>query len=108
MAVGERYLEGELRSDRLPDHSYSVAARDEQFWWHEGRYFRRNEIWRAVIDRRTGLIERDELVKSNCALVTYVPTGVTVLDAGQATTRPRSTTRDGSRSTVRSASGSAR
>ncbi|MGH3414634.1 MAG: hypothetical protein ACRDPH_16275 [Marmoricola sp.] len=42
--------------------------------------FRRNEIWRDVIDRRTGNSLGKELLKRNCALVTYEPTGVGVRD----------------------------
>jgi vancomycin resistance protein VanW len=71
--VGERYLEGELRADVEQAHSYSVHARDEQFFVHEGQHFRRNEIWRTVIDRRTGDHLREERLKRNLALVTYVP-----------------------------------
>ena len=35
--------------------------------------FRRNQIWRRVIDRRTGDQVGEELVKTNCALVVYEP-----------------------------------
>lgn len=41
--VGERYLEGELRSDREPAHSYSVYAKDERFFSHDGDWFRRTK-----------------------------------------------------------------
>lgn len=78
--VGDRYLEGELRADRELPHSYSVHARDEQFLQHEGRIFRRNEIWRTVIDRRTGRQLGEELLKRNCALVKYQPEGTQVVD----------------------------
>ncbi len=78
--VGDRHLEGELRTDTDPVHRYRVVARDEQFLRHEGRVFRRNEIWRSRTDRRTGDTVGEELVKRNCALVTYVPTGVDILD----------------------------
>jgi vancomycin resistance protein VanW len=78
--VGERHLRGELRTDRDPEHRFRVVARDEQFLRHEGRVFRRNEIWRSRTDRRTGDTVGEELVKRNCALVTYVPTGVDVVD----------------------------
>lgn len=71
--VGERYLEGELRVDVKQANSYSADARDEHFFVHEGRYFRRNEIWRTVIDRRTGDHVAEERLKRNLALVTYVP-----------------------------------
>ena len=79
--VGPTYLHGELRVDAPLPHSYHVEARDEQFLRHEGNYYRRNEIWRTLVDRRTGNTVRDELVKKNLALVKYVPQGVDVVDA---------------------------
>jgi len=80
VGVGERYLEGELRSDRPTPQSFRVAARDEQFLAYHGQVFRRNEIWRTVIDKRTGAAVSEELVKKNCALVTYEPEGHAVID----------------------------
>lgn len=71
--VGERYLEGELRADRPQPYSYSVYAKDESFFQQGGDWFRRNEIWRDVIDRRSGDRVAAELIKKNCALVKYVP-----------------------------------
>ncbi len=73
--VGERYLEGELRADRELPHSYKVFARNEQFILSDEGYFRRNEIWRSVIDRRTGNTVGEEELKRNCALVIYEPKG---------------------------------
>lgn len=78
VSVGERYLEGDLRVDAPLPTSYRVEARDEQFLEHDGRHFRRNEIWRTRIDKRTGDPVGDELVKRNCALVMYLPDGVPV------------------------------
>jgi vancomycin resistance protein VanW len=80
VAVGDRYLEGELRATEALPHTYRVFARDEQFLRYGEEYYRRNEIWRTVIDRRTGNTVREELMKRNCALVKYVPTGVDVVD----------------------------
>jgi vancomycin resistance protein VanW len=80
VAVGDRYLEGELRATEALPHTYRVFARDEQFLRYGEEYYRRNEIWRTVIDRRTGNAVREELMKRNCALVKYVPTGVDVVD----------------------------
>lgn len=71
--VGERYLHGQLRSDVRPEHSFTVEARAEQFLRRDGQVFRRNQIWRRVIDRRSGEQVDDELVRSNCALVVYEP-----------------------------------
>lgn len=81
--VGDRYLHGQLRANHRPEHSWKVEARHEQFLRHEGRVVRRNEIWRRVIDRRTGEQVGDELVKTNCALVVYEPgPAVEVIDLG--------------------------
>jgi len=72
--VGERHLRGELRADRPVGVSYSVEAREEEFVRAEdGRVFRRNEIWRTRVDKRTGAALGEELVKRNCALVKYLP-----------------------------------
>ncbi len=81
VSVGERYLEGDLRvSEQLP-HTYKVEARDEMFLLHGDDVFRRNEIWRVLVDRRTGNRVHEEMVKANCALVTYeIPDGVPVYD----------------------------
>lgn len=75
VTVGERHLEGELRSDTPAAHSYKVDARDEQFIRSGDEIFRRNEIWRIVIDKRTGRAVGEELLKRNCALVRYEPSG---------------------------------
>jgi vancomycin resistance protein VanW len=80
VGVGERYLEGELRADREQARSYKVFARDERFYRLGGEHFRANEIWRTVIDRRTGNTVGEELVRRNCALVKYVPQGGVVLE----------------------------
>ena len=81
--VGERYLHGQLRTDERPPHSYRVEARGEQFLRRDGQVFRRNQVWRRVLDRRTGDQVGEELVKSNCALVVYEPgPEVRVIDLG--------------------------
>ena len=49
---------------------------NERFYRLGAEYFRANEIWRAVIDRRTGNTDRARSwCGSNCALVKYVPVG---------------------------------
>ena len=73
----------------------------------DGRVWRRNEIWRILVDRRTGDPVGEELVKRNCAVVKYPPPEHLVIDLADdeplhATTVPRSTTRAGFASTVMS------
>ena len=105
--VDEKHLRGDLRADRSIEHSYKVEARDEEFIRLEGRVWRRNEIWRTLVDRRTGDAVREELVKRNRAVVKYPPPEHLVTDLADdrprhATTAPRSTTRAGLASTVMS------
>jgi vancomycin resistance protein VanW len=119
----DKHLRGELRADRPVEHSYRVEARDEEFVrvpsGSGARVWRRNEIWRTLVDRRTGNTVGEELVKRNCAVVKYPPPEHLVVDLDQdgrplrraprrpqATTTPRSTTREGDLSTVTSARGS--
>ena len=78
--VEERHLRGELRADRPGDTAYRVEARDEQFLRSAGRVYRRNEIWRRRVSRRTGLVLGEELVKRNCALVKYLPAEELIVD----------------------------
>jgi vancomycin resistance protein VanW len=78
--VGDRHLRGELRSDRPTPASYRVEARGEQFLRRNGTVYRRNEIWRTTIDKRTGEATGEELLKRNCALVKYLPDEALVLD----------------------------
>lgn len=80
VGVGDRYLEGEILADVPAPSSYRVFAKDERFLRVGAEYFRRNEIWRTVIDRRTGTPVRDELIRENVALVKYLPVDVPVLD----------------------------
>jgi vancomycin resistance protein VanW len=87
VTVGDRYLSGELRADRAVPFSYKVFAKDEAFMTNGVDVFRRNEIWRTVIDRRTGRHVREELLKRNCALVKYLPEGP-VIDCSPTTYTP--------------------
>jgi len=114
--LDDRHLRGELRADRPVQHSYRVEARHEEFVRvrsdDRDRVWRRNEIWRTLIDRRTGNVAGEELVKRNCAVVKYPPPehlvveldedGRPVRAQAQRTTAPRSTTRAGDLSSVRS------
>ncbi|GLY28152.1 VanW family protein [Kineosporia sp. NBRC 101731] len=72
--VGETHLEGALLSTAMPAHSYHVEARDERFEQHEGIWWRSNQVWRRVVDRRSGNHVGEELLKVNRARVMYDPT----------------------------------
>lgn len=80
VSVGERYLEGDLRASEEQPTSYRVYAANERFYRLRGDLVRANQIWRTMIDRRTGNRLGEQLLRDNCALVKYVPTGVEIVD----------------------------
>ena len=67
----DKDLCGELRASRLPAESYHLLEREPRFERTPQGVFRKNEIWRRVIERRTGRMLREELVKRNEARVLY-------------------------------------
>ena len=64
VSVGDRNLEGQLRIDTAQEHSYQVYGQNGRFYRLDGEHFRANQIWRTVIDRRTGNRLGEELVRS--------------------------------------------
>ncbi len=65
------HLKGAVYSDRETPHSYHVFERGHQFSSKDGKNFRQNEIWRELIDRRTGNRVSEELIVKNHAEVKY-------------------------------------
>ena len=78
--LGERHLKGEIRADVGSELSYRVHAREEMFLRYQGRIYRKNEIWRSAISKRTGTVVHEELLKQNCALVKYAPDDDRIVD----------------------------
>ncbi len=67
----ENHLKGSILADRETPFSYHVFERAHRFLRRDGKLFRENEIWREVIDRRTGDRTREELLVKNFAEVKY-------------------------------------
>jgi vancomycin resistance protein VanW len=69
--VTERHLTGAIFADHEVPTTYHVFERNHRFLRDNGRTFRENEIWREVIDRRTGDRTDEMLVAWNFAEVKY-------------------------------------
>ncbi len=67
----ENHLKGAIYSDRETTRSFHVFERNHRFYRTDGRIFRENEIWRRVIDRRTGNMIHEELIVRNNSEVKY-------------------------------------
>lgn len=69
--VDEEHLKGAILTDTEPLYSYHVFERDHRFLTIGDKNYRENEIWREVIDRRTGNRIAEELLVRNHAEVKY-------------------------------------
>ena len=67
----EKYLNAELRSTAQLPVKYHVEIRDEHFSQENGVWYRCGEVWRQCIDKVTGKIMEENLIKRNHAKVMY-------------------------------------
>ncbi|MCG7345389.1 VanW family protein [Sporosarcina sp. ACRSL] len=69
--VTDRHLKGAIYSNEEVAHSYHIEERDHQFYKKGGKTFRQNEIWRRIVNKRTGDFVHEELVMKNNSEVKY-------------------------------------
>ncbi|MBP1966240.1 VanW family protein [Paenibacillus aceris] len=69
--VTDEHLKGSVHSDEPLGYSYHVEERNHRFLEKEGRTYRENEIWRRVIDKRTGNTAKEEQMLHNFSEVKY-------------------------------------
>ncbi|MGD8188368.1 VanW family protein [Brevibacillus ginsengisoli] len=67
----EQHLKGAIYCESEWPTSYHVEERNHQFHCIEGKNYRKNEIWRRVVDKRTGKTMQDELMIKNHSEVKY-------------------------------------
>ncbi|MEP6789472.1 MAG: VanW family protein, partial [Acidobacteriota bacterium] len=67
----DEHLKGAVYSDRKTPYSYHVFEKNHRFLSANGKNFRENEIWREIIDRRTGDRVAEEMLVKNHAEVKY-------------------------------------
>lgn len=69
--VDENHLKGSILSNVETPYSYHVIEKNHRFLRKNGINYRENEIWREIIDRRTGNKLKEELLVANFAEVKY-------------------------------------
>ena len=67
----DEHLKGAIYSDQEMPHSYHVFEKNHRFLSAGDKNYRENEIWREVINRRTGNRIADELLVKNHSEVKY-------------------------------------
>lgn len=73
LRMTETELWGELRSDQEIKDTYKIYEKQHRFIRRDGIFHRSNEIWRRVMERKTGRHLRDEMIKANFVRVMYQP-----------------------------------
>ncbi|MCM1024116.1 MAG: VanW family protein [Prevotella sp.] len=74
------YLRGELRAVDRSKFAFHVKAENERFVRTEDGVYRRGEVYRAVVDSRTGRLIKKELIRKNNAKVAYDIDGQKIAD----------------------------
>jgi len=76
------HLKGLIAYNAELPEAFHLEERNHRFVRRADQNFRQNEIWRRVVDKRTGDTVREELLVSNFALVKYpLPEGVEVFES---------------------------
>lgn len=69
--LSDRHLKGAIMAEKEPDFSYHVFEKNHRFLRDGDTNYRENEIWREVIDRRTGNKVGEELIVRNFSEIKY-------------------------------------
>ena len=69
--VKDEYLCAQMRSDKPTKYSYHIKAENERFEKKGEQFYRLGEVYRTVVDKRSGNIIKKELLRKNNALVMY-------------------------------------
>ena len=67
----DKYLCGELRAEQSLDFSYHIFTENEGFIKEEDGIFRIGQVYRKVVDKKTGNTLDTELIRNNHARVMY-------------------------------------
>lgn len=67
----DKYLCGELRAEQSLDFSYHIFTENEGFIKEEAGIFRIGQVYRKVVDKKTGNTLDTELIRNNHARVMY-------------------------------------
>ena len=76
--VTDKYLCGELRADKAQEYTYHILSEDEHFVEENGIVYRCGEVYRRIIDPKTGNCIEKQLIRSNHARVLYDTSHLTI------------------------------
>jgi len=71
VSLTEDHLKGAIFSESETPYSYHVIEKNHRFVRDHDKIYRENEIWRQIIDRRTGNRIGEEMIVANHAEIKY-------------------------------------
>lgn len=71
LKVDDEYLCGELRATKQQPHTFHIHAENEFFSREKDVVYRNGEVYRDIIDRKTGQCIKSQLIRTNHARVMY-------------------------------------
>lgn len=74
------YLFGELRADRPQSVEFRISSRGERFVRENGVVYRCGSVVRTTVDRSSGNIISEEIIRENHARVMYDTAGLDIID----------------------------
>ncbi|MDP5272963.1 VanW family protein [Chengkuizengella axinellae] len=67
----DKQLKGAVHSDKEWKYAYHIEEKNHRFIQKDGKNYRENEIWRRIVDKRTGNTLNKELIVHNFSEVKY-------------------------------------
>lgn len=67
----DKHIKGAIYTNEEWPYAYHIEEREHKFIQKNGKNYRQNEIWRKVVDKRTGNYIEDELLIKNFSEVKY-------------------------------------
>lgn len=67
----ENHLKGAIYTDKQLEYAYHIEEKNHRFLEKDGKNYRENEIWRIIINRRTGQRVTEEFLIHNFSEIKY-------------------------------------
>lgn len=67
----DKHLKGAIYTNKEWPYAYHMEERNHRFIKEKGKNYRQNEIWRKVVDKKTGNYVKEELLIKNYSEVKY-------------------------------------
>lgn len=80
VSVDDEHLRGEVRASKEQPVKIHIKSENEYFSKEQGIVYRNGEVYRSIIDKRTGLVIKKELIKKNHARVMYDTSNLEIIE----------------------------